>query len=65
MAKCYRLPPNPLNPEPVVAVPNGLNEEELGAARGVGVPTSGIVHGSPRLKASIQSLIPAEFTESA
>lgn len=49
----------------------GEAEERLGGAGGAGdagdaeAPTSGIVHGSPRLKPSIRSLIPAESTVSA
>jgi hypothetical protein len=69
--------PNPLNAEPVVALveaapnvrgivgPESEVEERLGGAGGAGAPTSGILHGSSRLKPSIQSLIPAESIVSA
>jgi hypothetical protein len=76
--RCYRVCnlPNPLNTEPVVALvetaaPNAVTgrvapksevEERLGVAP---APTSDGVHGFPRLKASRQSFIPAEFTVSA
>jgi len=72
MAKCYRVynAQNFLHLEPVVApvaAPNAVKfpkTEVEGRFEGTGAPTSGFVHGSPRLKASIQSLIPAESTVS-
>ena len=52
-----------------VVTPKSEVEELFGGAGGLGdgaaAPTSGFFHGSPRLKASTQSLIPAESTVSA